>query len=555
DAVIVATGGARGVTAHTLIALARAHGGKYALLGRTALEDEPSCVAGLTEEPALKRALLQDAMARGEKVTPADIGRKVSRILANREIRATLDAMRAAGAEARYVPADVNDAGRLGAVLDEIRGQWGPIGGLVHGAGVLADKLVADKTVDQWNMVFDTKVAGLITLLGALKDDPLRAIVMFASVAGRCGNRGQSDYAAANEVLAKVAALEAKRRPDCVVKALQWGPWEGGMVTPQLARQFAAMGVPLIPLDVGAGWLVSELSDRTGNVEIVLGNEPLMGPLAGHSADASAAGPHEHKVTLRVRLSPGSHPHLADHEVGGVPVVPVVLALEWFARAAAACRPDLSLAVIRDVKVLRGLKLDHFADGEWLDISARETSNGDGAVLALELSRVGGALHYTARAQMVARRTAVPAKPHTPRTEPFQGDVYDGSVLFHGPRFHVIRSVDGIGDDGLVATLDTTAEMAWPDEAWRTDPAAFDGGLQLALIWTRRVLGGASLPMGVAALHTFADGVPTGPLTATLRGEKRGRDRTVTNVVFADAKGGVVAQLEGVEAILRPDAR
>ena len=61
--------------------------------------------------------------------------------------------------------------------------------------------------------------------------------------AARCGNQGQVDYAMANEVLAKVAAREAKARPGAIVRALQWGPWEGGMVTKELKARFDSLGV------------------------------------------------------------------------------------------------------------------------------------------------------------------------------------------------------------------------------------------------------------------------------------------------------------------------
>ena len=46
-----------------------------------------------------------------------------------------------------------------------------------------------------------------------------------------------------------------------------------------------------------------------------------------------------------------------------MPVVPVVLALEWFARAVSAVRPDLWLTAIRDLRVLRGIQLKGWSTG------------------------------------------------------------------------------------------------------------------------------------------------------------------------------------------------
>ena len=152
DSVIVATGGARGVTAATLIELARqaaTHGEgapRFVLLGRTQLQEEPEICRGVEDSAELKKLLLQKALADGEKVTPMELGKRVSRLQSMREIRTTLSALKAAGSEAQYLPVDVQDANGLAAAFNAVRGQWGPITGLIHGAGVIADKVIAEKT-------------------------------------------------------------------------------------------------------------------------------------------------------------------------------------------------------------------------------------------------------------------------------------------------------------------------------------------------------------------------------------------------------------------------
>ena len=82
-------------------------------------------------------------------------------------------------------------------------GRLGPVTGLVHGAGVIHDKRIAEKTSAQFDSVFDTKVLGLEALLDATANEPLRFLCFFSSVAARGGNIGQSDYAMANEALNK----------------------------------------------------------------------------------------------------------------------------------------------------------------------------------------------------------------------------------------------------------------------------------------------------------------------------------------------------------------
>src|SRR5690606_29052321 len=142
----------------------------------------------------------------------------------------------------------------------------------VHGAGVLADRRLEDKRPEDFERVFATKVDGLDALLEATAGDPLDTILLFSSVAGRFGNAGQSDYAMANSVLDAIAAREAAARPAARVRSLAWGPWAGGMVTPELAALFESRGIGLIDLERGADAFVREAYAR-GPANCVLGAE------------------------------------------------------------------------------------------------------------------------------------------------------------------------------------------------------------------------------------------------------------------------------------------
>ncbi|MEU3878215.1 SDR family oxidoreductase, partial [Streptomyces sp. NPDC029704] len=200
--VIVATGGARGVTAAALIELARAHQPRIVLIGRTAMEEEPPGLPPTADEAELVRAL---AACPGADPSPAVLTERARRILAVREIKATVAAIEEAGSPVRHFCADARDPEALRAVLAAVRADWGPVTGIVHGAGVLADRYLAEKTDEQFDLVFGTKTDGLRALLDATADDPLRTVCLFSSVAACHGNAGQADYAAANAFLDALA--------------------------------------------------------------------------------------------------------------------------------------------------------------------------------------------------------------------------------------------------------------------------------------------------------------------------------------------------------------
>ncbi|WP_250293801.1 type I polyketide synthase [Streptomyces atroolivaceus] len=540
DSVVVATGGARGVTAAALVDLARAHRPRIVLLGRTEPADEPQGLAAATDETALTRALAE----RSGAATPAAIGAEARRILAAREVRSTVAALESAGSRVRYVPVDVRDGGALRGVLEEVRRDWGPVTGIVHGAGVLADKLIADKTDEQFDEVLATKVGGLRALLAATEDDPLDTIVLFSSVAAVFGNAGQSDYAVANEVLNHVACAERARRPDCVVRSIAWGPWHGGMVTPALAEHFGRAGVPLIPVGQGAAAFTTELSARGADTRVVIaaGDDP------GSTAALAEPAPAQTRIDAR------THPYLADHDIAGVPVLPLALVLDRFARAAAVWRPNAGHLVLRDLRVFSKVTLPHLdGAGHRLTLSARRAATGAASALEAELTGQEGTPHFRVRMEFEASPPSSGSW-DTPQglTVPQHTEIYDGRVLFHGPRFHAVRSVHGIGADGAEATLTGLTGLGWGGDHWQIDAAATDGALQLALLWADDALGDATLPMGVAECRVHRYGPVQGTVKCVVRAVKVHDTGGRCDVALIDPDGCPRVELLGVELVRRP---
>ncbi|MFI7354121.1 SDR family NAD(P)-dependent oxidoreductase [Streptomyces avidinii] len=271
NAVVLLTGGARGITARTALALARSTGCHVELIGRT-----PEPVTGADEfGQAQDRVALRAALIAAGLRTPAEIEAAASRILAEREVRATLAALAATAASVRYHCADVTDERAVRAVVAGVRERHGRLDGIVHGAGVLRDGLLRDKQPADFDAVFTTKVAGARHLAAAAAEHGSwpapRFLALFGSVAGVYGNRGQCDYAAANDALDGLAHAWAESFPGRVL-SVDWGPWAaqaGGMVTPELERAYARRGIPLIEPDAGTAAFLDELTHGS-DVQVVL---------------------------------------------------------------------------------------------------------------------------------------------------------------------------------------------------------------------------------------------------------------------------------------------
>lgn len=306
DLVVLATGGARGITAEVLRELARP-GNTLVLTGRSQLpESEPEETASLHDPEALRMHFVGQVRAGIVKLTPGEIQRRVQALLALREMRANVTDLRAAGASVEYHAIDVTDEQGVSALVEDVTRRHGRIDGVVHGAGVIEDKLLADKQSDSWSRVVDTKVIGLLLLQKFVDPAQLKFFTVFSSVAGRYGNSGQSDYATANELMNRLCiALQARWEQRVAVSALCWGPWGAtkfgaGMVTAETEAKFAAQGVHLVSASLGRRLFRQELACAMATpVEVICGEalwdsrEAELGVIRQASAptDAAPAGP------------------------------------------------------------------------------------------------------------------------------------------------------------------------------------------------------------------------------------------------------------------------
>ncbi len=272
DSVLLVTGGARGVTAQVALALAQQRRPRIVIVGRS---EEPGvegeATRGVENLDTLRKTLIEELKTGSRKPTPAQVERALARLLKDREIRKNLAAMRASGAEVEYHALDVRDEEAFGRLIESTYEKWGRIDGVIHGAGVIEDKLTREKKLESFDAVYATKVSPALTLARKLRPELLSFVAFFSSVAGRFGNAAQSDYAAANEVLNKLAERLSQEWLHVKVVAINWGPWEGGMANEEVLRLMAQQNIEPIPLEIGARLCLDELARRvSGEAEVVI---------------------------------------------------------------------------------------------------------------------------------------------------------------------------------------------------------------------------------------------------------------------------------------------
>ncbi|MEA1968770.1 MAG: SDR family oxidoreductase [Thermodesulfobacteriota bacterium] len=606
--VIVITGGAKGVTAECAFEIAKKYSPQIILLGRSKKPyKEPEWVKNLTGQAEIKKELLKNNF-QDKKVTPGEIQKAYKEIVSNREINKNLERIKTAGSRVKYFSTDIRDEKNVNKILNNVRNEFGSITCVIHGAGILEDRLICDKTEEQFAKVFDTKVKGFNTLLKATKNDNLKYFILFSSVAARTGNKGQVDYAMANEVLNKTAQKKARENKNCRFISVNWGPWEGGMVNSSLQREFLKRGIDLIPLKQGAKSLVAEMerNDRK-DVEVVIGahiiqekslkphihegtyssEQPSLHGIRSaakepslHSIRSAAEEPSLHSIksaaeepSLKPSLATAfkqsvgidSYPILNSHKIDNEPVVPFALIVEWFAHAAEYLNPGLYFAGLDQIRLFKGIKpgLSN------IDIDIKtgkcrpENSRFKTDIEAVSTGKnKKNFLHSSAVAILTEKLPKAPVHDISDHMnlKPCSMSIKDAysSVLFHGKNLQGIKSITGCSSRGIEVIASRGPEpFNWITtpfkKRWTADPLLLDSAFQAAILWAYETTGKVCLPSYMANFRIYSSFTKCkGDVKIILTINEKTEYGLKGYFTFLDQDGIVIAGITGFEAVTDP---
>lgn len=581
--VVLATGGARGITAEVLREVARP-GATLVLTGRSALPDtESGTTAALTTPEALRQHFVAEVRGGSTTLKLADVPRRVQAVLAEREMRSNIGDFRARGAEVEYHAVDVTREADLSTLIAGVRARHGAIHGVVHGAGVIEDKRLVDKQPDSWSRVVETKVIGLLLLHKLVPAQDLRFFGVFSSVAGRYGNSGQSDYATANELMNRLCRQMAQGWAQRVqVRAWCWGPWGptqfgAGMVTAETEAKFAAKGVTLVSAQEGRRLFADELrSGPTGAVEVVCGagpwevveaergaivldaGGPWLGPLLGPATHEPLPTGVQH---VSVVLD-DSHAYLKEHRIDGTPVLPAAAAMEMICETARRLWPGWQVVQMREFRLMKGVELRQMPRTVRIEVNPPPYGSSEGfevvAVLQSELSPGRWVSHYRGVVRLEQQFAPAPTRERSVHVERALAvrTAYD-EWLFHGPRFQVIEAIRGLSARGSVSQVHATAPTDWmvapPAEAastgWVFDPALIDAAAQMALLWDRAFRGESCLPTAFGRVQRYVAVLPHALTMDFERLDNPDPAIVHAHVHFIDAQGRVVLEIEDLQCI------
>ncbi|MFH1524317.1 MAG: SDR family NAD(P)-dependent oxidoreductase [Chloroflexota bacterium] len=564
NTVVLVSGGARGITAQCVIKLAQHTPCKFILMGRTPVHDPlPEWALDCPGDAELKRRTMTQLTVEDKKATPRAVEKLFRQIRAQQEVQITLQAIRETGAVVEYVTLDVTAP--VQTLQKELAGpvqRLGKINGLIHGAGTLSDRRIEKKTLQDFETVFTPKVDGLRNLLKVAPAGQLDFLVLFSSVVGFFGNIGQADYAMANEVLNKAAYQIKRENPTCHVVSIDWGPWDSGMVTPELKRAFAERDMAVIPADAGAEMLVKEItSQRTVDdqpAQIVVGQLPTRA--------ASDISGELHKFEIRRHLSLDANPFLLDHQIGLHPVLPATCAASWIASVCEQLFPGFTFYQLEEFKVLKGIVFDeNLAQEHILELNETEKVPDEKVKFSARIwskNKNGRPLyHYSMDVTML--RETPPTTTHNIDLQPVAGShegilgkaLYADGTLFHGPSFQGVQRVTSLGEDRLVLevmlpSIPPERQGQFPLQTY--NPFVYDAIVQSLLIWAQRVYQAPCLPSYLAQLQQFR-AIPFGKLCLVeMKIVSHNQTTVVADIIVTNTQGEVLARFTGLQGTISP---
>ena len=379
------TGAGRGLGAILSQKLASQYKARVLILDIIELTDKTPYWATLNEAELkeLKNKMWLEMKAdKTVRATPVMLERAFGKVKDSITLYKNMQKIKALGGDVDYYQCDVTNGSMMKDVVTRIKAKYGKVDGLIHFAGFERSKLFTDKTTDEYYRTFDIKAtsAAAFVSLNFVKDTGFYAFA--SSIAGKYGNLGQSDYASANDFLAKLCISLQNQGQRALSVDMSAYASVGMGVRPGVVEFLTSQGLKFVDPYDGMQIFLNEivygrvpeivLTDDLGSLDwdkqirinepFILEEEPEEGggtPSGGNAQGGAPAAMEEPAQAVKQpqnktenfflgevkSLAAGKeiaaentfnaeYPFLSDHAIAGTPYVPGVMGIETFMETA-----------------------------------------------------------------------------------------------------------------------------------------------------------------------------------------------------------------------------
>jgi NAD(P)-dependent dehydrogenase (short-subunit alcohol dehydrogenase family) len=508
-AVVLITGGARGIMALIAKTLYRKTRCNLVLVGRT---------------------------------PPADATdlREVSR--QSREVSQTLASLRDSGAQVAYLVADLTSESEVTRVREHVIGQFGRLDWIVHGAGVDSSAPLSSKSENQIEGVLATKLTALQLLSTATSSSPPLSPrwMGISSVAARFGNAGQVEYAAANEALARILLSHGGLVVDS-------GPWRDVGMAASLTHLLRHRNIDTLPSHAAAEAIAELIAAGATGEHVIAGRlgRPEV-PLAGMTAHRDQDIP-EASAFQTLRLDYEQFAWLRDHTLHDAALLPAVVSLALMSEVAQSIQPGTRGLRIESFVLRKAIIIRRGRVGI-LEVRAQRGPCIEAGVLVQVGIHQGSQAAHSAKIVLGSGAAAHSIRlqlEDTPRRQLGRKIIY--AAAFHGETFRVLDTVE------LSASLARGRSVPLQPplgadlcESIRYVAMAREVALQTVGVWLGAECEEIALPESLERLCVFAQPRAGEVVTATAQAISPDTGERFFNVLLTGEGDRVLEQIEGL---------
>ncbi len=363
QSVVLAIGGARGITASICRELAISSQAQFIIVGRS-----PFSMANniRPKEPitfdSARKTLLEQSLIEGKRIVPTELDWLAWKQVWDYERACNMDFLSNVAGKVTYHQCDIADAKSVKLLIDGMQQKYKQIDLVIQGASDLTLKSIEDFKADEFTKKMRSKALGTACLLTALSHIKVASFINLSSIAGRWGNIGQASYAVGHEIASiLVAGIRKKHLP--IGNNIFFGPWLNvGMVRiGDVMRRLQARGSNFITNEAGSEFFIKEFANGISRNVAFCGNRPLenicdssekvvkLGSSTSlfERIDMVEQGTAEGHRVFDLERDRFVAEHYVDYEN---PIMPGVIGLEMIAQVASALSPPKFLVTdIEDI--------------------------------------------------------------------------------------------------------------------------------------------------------------------------------------------------------------
>ena len=269
------------------------------------------------------------------------------------------------GVNYKYVQCDVTDLQEMKKNVEDAEKTMGKITAILHGAGISKLTLFENMTERDFFQTVNIKARGMYNLVNVIPLKQLKAFHVISSVLGKTGMRGQTDYTLANAWIDGALSEIYSQNTNIHCASLGYSVWAETGLGQKLGavKSLKASGINAMSTKDGVNAYLKVCAGSCNSSTFIITGR--LGPQIENDIFAPLPAERPRFTSKILRYAPGveliseisinrdSDLFLAEHVFEGTTMFPGVMAIEAMAEAAGMCLASDNISIARNINFVK----------------------------------------------------------------------------------------------------------------------------------------------------------------------------------------------------------